>query len=38
MTCVNYLDRANLALAGTAIHKELGLSTAEMGIVFSLFG
>lgn len=38
VTCVNYLDRANLAVAGPAIQKELGLNAAVMGIVFSSFG
>lgn len=34
---INYLDRGNLAVAAPVMQKELGLSTATMGILFSAF-
>ncbi|HXP97305.1 MAG TPA: MFS transporter [Telmatospirillum sp.] len=36
--CINYLDRANLSVAAPVIGKELELSPATMGILFSAFG
>jgi ACS family D-galactonate transporter-like MFS transporter len=36
-TGINYLDRAVLGVAAPALSKELGLSAAMMGIVFSAF-
>src|SRR5438552_3375270 len=36
-TLINYLDRAVLGIAAPALTKELGLSAALMGIVFSAF-
>src|SRR5215471_12334616 len=36
-TVINYLDRAVLGVAAPALTKELGLSAAVMGIVFSAF-
>jgi ACS family D-galactonate transporter-like MFS transporter len=37
VTCLNYLDRANLAVAAPVIQKELGVNAAMMGIIFSSF-
>ena len=34
---INYLDRGNLAVAAPVMQKELGLSPATMGILFSAF-
>jgi ACS family D-galactonate transporter-like MFS transporter len=36
-TFINYLDRAVLGVAAPALTKELGLSAAMMGVVFSAF-
>jgi ACS family D-galactonate transporter-like MFS transporter len=36
-TAINYLDRAVLGVAAPALSKELGLSAAVMGVVFSAF-
>ncbi len=36
-TFINYLDRAVLGVAAPALTKELGLSAAVMGVVFSAF-
>jgi ACS family D-galactonate transporter-like MFS transporter len=36
--CINYLDRANLSVAAPVMGKELNLSPATMGILFSAFG
>ena len=38
ITCLNYLDRANLAVAGTYLQRDLQLNAEMMGIVFSAFG
>ncbi|GAB3947595.1 MFS transporter [Spirosoma harenae] len=35
---INYLDRANLSVAATALGKDLDLSTKELGYIFSAFG
>ncbi|HEV2448281.1 MAG TPA: MFS transporter [Candidatus Sulfopaludibacter sp.] len=35
---INYLDRANLSVAGPALAKELGIHSIRMGLVFSAFG
>lgn len=35
---INYLDRANLSVAATAMGKDLELSTVQLGLVFSAFG
>jgi ACS family D-galactonate transporter-like MFS transporter len=35
---INYLDRTNLAVAGPALSKELGLTPIQMGYAFSAFG
>jgi MFS transporter, ACS family, D-galactonate transporter len=34
---INYIDRANLAVAATTIRHELGLSAAAMGVILSAF-
>ncbi|WP_413728242.1 MFS transporter [Sodalis sp. RH19] len=38
ITSVNYADRATLSIAGSTVAKELGLDTADMGLIFSAFG
>jgi ACS family D-galactonate transporter-like MFS transporter len=38
ITGVNYLDRANLAVAAPSIQRELGLNAAFMGVLLSSFG
>ncbi len=35
---VNYLDRSNLSITAPAMQAELGLDTAQMGLVLSAFG
>ena len=35
---INYLDRANLSIAGPALAKELGIHSLRMGLIFSAFG
>lgn len=35
---INYLDRANLSVAASALGKDLTLSSAELGWIFSAFG
>ena len=35
---INYMDRANLSVAGTAMGRELDLTTRQLGWVFSAFG
>jgi MFS transporter, ACS family, D-galactonate transporter len=35
---INYLDRANLSIAGPLLAKELGIDSVRMGLVFSAFG
>ncbi|MGH8780977.1 MFS transporter [Paraburkholderia sp.] len=35
---ITYLDRSNLSIAATSIGRELQLSPAELGLVFSAFG
>jgi ACS family D-galactonate transporter-like MFS transporter len=35
---INYLDRTNISIAGTALSKELDLSAPELGLIFSAFG
>ncbi|MEL6653035.1 MAG: MFS transporter, partial [Bacteroidota bacterium] len=34
---INYLDRSNISVAAFAISDELGLSTVQMGLIFSAF-
>src|SRR6185312_4735656 len=38
VTMVNYADRATLAIAGPALSKDLGLTSVQMGLIFSAFG
>src|SRR5438552_3045791 len=38
MYLITYIDRVNIATAGPAIQKELGLSTTELAHIFSAFG
>ena len=35
---INYMDRSNISIAGTAISDELHLTTVQMGLIFSAFG
>ena len=35
---INYLDRTNIAVAATAMSKDLNLSTVDLGYIFSAFG
>ncbi len=35
---INYMDRANIALAAPLLGKDLNLSSVEMGLIFSAFG
>jgi ACS family D-galactonate transporter-like MFS transporter len=35
---INYLDRSNISVAGPALGKDLGLSSLELGLIFSAFG
>src|SRR5262249_62114789 len=38
VTAVNYADRATISLAGPVVSKDLGLTPAQMGFIFSAFG
>jgi len=38
VTAVNYADRATIAIAGPVLSKDIGLNSAQMGIIFSAFG
>ncbi|WP_246793531.1 MFS transporter [Burkholderia perseverans] len=38
VTVLNYADRATLSIAGTFVSKDLGLTPAALGVVFSAFG
>ena len=35
---INYMDRSNISVAGTAISDELNLTTVQTGLIFSAFG
>jgi ACS family D-galactonate transporter-like MFS transporter len=35
---INYMDRANISLAGAALSKDFDLSTVQLGYIFSAFG
>ncbi|MDQ0862007.1 MFS transporter [Bacillus sp. V2I10] len=35
---INYMDRSNLAIAGPHLASDLGLSSVQMGYIFSAFG
>ena len=37
-TAINYLDRANLSIVAHVVKKDLHISAAEMGLIFSAFG
>ncbi|SDI42293.1 MFS transporter, ACS family, D-galactonate transporter [Pseudomonas flavescens] len=37
VTAINYMDRANLSVAGSAIQGQLGLSPIQLGLLFSVF-
>src|SRR5258708_12771834 len=34
---INYVDRGNLSMAGTIVQRELKLSSAQLGFLFSAF-
>lgn len=34
---INYMDRSNISIAAFALSEELGLSTVQMGLIFSAF-
>jgi len=36
-TAINYMDRANLSVAGSTLQKELGLTSSQLGLLFSAF-
>ena len=36
VTAINYVDRANLAVAGTEIQNDLGLTATQLGLLFSM--
>src|SRR5437667_175128 len=38
MYLITYIDRVNIATAGPAIQKDLGLSTTQLAHIFSAFG
>lgn len=38
ITFINYLDRANLAVAAPYLSKDLGLNATKMGLIFSAMG
>ncbi|GHH47597.1 MFS transporter [[Pseudomonas] boreopolis] len=38
VTTINYADRATLSIAGSSVQSELGISSIEMGYIFSAFG
>lgn len=35
---INYLDRSNLSVAAAGVGEELGLTSVELGLIFSAFG
>lgn len=35
---INYLDRSNISVAGPALSKDLGLTSVQLGSIFSAFG
>ncbi|QIQ20539.1 MFS transporter [Zophobihabitans entericus] len=37
VTAINYMDRANLSVAGTSIQGEFALSPTQLGLLFSMF-
>ena len=37
VTAINYMDRANLSVAGSKIQSEFDLSATQLGLLFSMF-
>jgi ACS family glucarate transporter-like MFS transporter len=37
MSAISYLDRVNISIAGSAVQKDFGLTTVQLGYVFSAF-
>lgn len=37
VTAINYMDRANLSVAGSKIQSEFDLSSTQLGLLFSMF-
>ncbi len=37
VTAINYMDRANLSVAGSHIQGDLALSPTQLGLLFSMF-
>ena len=37
VTAINYMDRANLSVAGSAIQGQFALSPTQLGLLFSMF-
>ncbi|MDQ3844631.1 MAG: MFS transporter [Bacteroidota bacterium] len=35
---INYMDRSNVSVAGPAISQDLGLTSVQLGLIFSAFG
>lgn len=35
---INYMDRANISVAATSLSEEFGLSSVQLGLIFSAFG
>lgn len=35
---INYMDRSNISVAGTAISRDLELTSVQLGLIFSAFG
>lgn len=35
---INYMDRSNISVAGTAISRDLHLTSVQLGLIFSAFG
>ena len=38
VTTINYADRATIAIAGSSLQKDLGISAVTLGYIFSAFG
>lgn len=38
VTTINYADRATIAIAGSSIQKDLGITPVTLGYIFSAFG
>ncbi|EKA9067432.1 MFS transporter, partial [Salmonella enterica] len=37
VTAINYMDRANLAVAGSNIQNDFSLTPTQLGLLFSMF-